>query len=67
MLLFQSRSKPAWQQTAPSFQLSPNKRLAADTDEESHTLGQFKLMEHFKVALNTSDLPMNYVEKKNIQ
>lgn len=37
---FQTRSKPAWQQTAPSFQLSPNKRLATDTEEESRTLGQ---------------------------
>ena len=39
---FQTRSKPAWQQTAPSFQLSPNKRLAADAEEESRALGKFQ-------------------------
>ena len=41
MLVCQTRSKPAWQQTAPSFQLSPNERHAADADEEGHALGQF--------------------------
>lgn len=39
---FQTRSKPAWQQTAPSFQLSPNKRLAADAEEGSRALGKFQ-------------------------
>ncbi|XP_058956956.2 dynein axonemal heavy chain 7 [Pocillopora verrucosa] len=44
----ETRSKPAWQQTAPSFQLSPNKRLAADAEEESRTLGFGKKAKHLR-------------------
>nr|XP_058956956.1 dynein axonemal heavy chain 7-like [Pocillopora verrucosa] len=44
----ETRSKPAWQQTAPSFQLSPNKRLAADAEEESRALGFGKKAKHLR-------------------
>ena len=33
-----------WQQTAPSFQLSPNKRISVDADDEGYSaLGQFRV------------------------
>lgn len=44
----ETRNKPAWQQTAPSFQLSANKRLAADAEEESHSLGFGKKAKHVR-------------------
>ena len=37
-------SKPAWQQTAPLFQVSPNKKNSVDaSDEGYYALGQFRV------------------------